>query len=55
MKKEEEEIARLEAQARGEELKRMNPMAKDLTTEVQTKDSAKQEEADTKAEAQEDT
>ena len=55
MKKEEEEIAKLEAQARGEEVKENEPNGEGSeTTEVQTKDSAKQEEADTKAEAQED-
>ena len=55
MKKEEEEIARLEAEARGEEVEENEPDGKGSeTTEVQTKDSAKQEEADTKAEAQED-
>ena len=55
MKKEEEEIARLEAEARGEEVEDNEPDGKGSeTTEVQTKDSAKQEEADTKAEAQED-
>ena len=55
MKQEEEEIARLEAQARGEEVEENEPNGEGSeTTEVQTKDSAKQEEADTKAEAQED-
>ena len=55
MKKEEEEIARLEAEARGEEVEENEPDGKGSeTTEVQTKDNTKQEEADTKAEAQED-
>ena len=55
MKQEEEEIAKLEAQARGEEVEENESNGKGSeTTEVQTKDSAKQEEADTKAEAQED-
>jgi len=55
MKKEEEEIARLEAQARGEEVEENESNGEGSeTTEVQTKDNTKQEEADTKAEAQED-
>jgi len=55
MKKEEEEIARLEAEARGEEVEENEPDGKGSeTTEVQTKDSAKQEETNSEAEAQED-
>ena len=46
MKKEEEEIAKLEAEARGEEVKENEPDGKGSeTTEVQAEDNTKQEEA----------
>ena len=55
MKKEEEEIARLEAQARGEEVKENEPNGEGSeTTEVQTESNTKQEEANPEVEAQED-
>ena len=55
MKKEEEEIARLEAEARGEEVKENEPDGEGSeTTEVQAKDNTKQEEAKPEVEAQED-
>ena len=55
MKKEEEEIARLEAQARGEEVEENESDGKGSeTTEVQAKDNTKQEETNSEAEAQED-
>ena len=55
MKQEEEEIAKLEAQARGEEVEENESNGKGSeTTEVQTKDSAKQEETNSEVEAQED-
>ena len=55
MKKEEEEIAKLEAQARGEEVEENESNGEGSeTTEVQTKDITKQEEPYTKAEALED-
>ena len=55
MKKEEEEIARLEAQARGEEVKENEPNGEGSeATEVQAEDNTKQEEANPEVEAQED-
>jgi len=55
IKQEEEEIARLEAQARGEEVKENEPDGKGSeTTEVQAEDNTKQEEANPEVEAQED-
>ena len=55
IKQEEEEIAKLEAQARGEEVKENEPDGKGSeTTEVQAEDSSKQEEANPEVEAQED-
>ena len=55
IKQEEEEIAKLEAQARGEEVKENEPNGKGSeTTEVQAEDSSKQEEANPEVEAQED-
>ena len=55
MKKEEEEIAKLEAQARGEEVEENESDGKGSeTTEVQAKDNTKQEETNSEAEAQED-
>ena len=55
MKKEEEEITKLEAQARGEEVKENEPDGKGSeTTEVQAEDNTKQEEANPEVEAQED-
>ena len=55
MKQEEEEIARLEAQARGEEVEENEPDGEGSeTTEVQATGNTEQEETDTKEEAQED-
>lgn len=55
MKQEEEEIARLEAQARGEEVEENEPDGEgSKTTEVQATGDTEQEETDTKEEAQED-
>ena len=55
MKQEEEEIARLEAQARGEEVEENDPDGEGSeTTEVQATGDTEQEETDTKEEAQED-
>ena len=55
MKKEEEEIARLEAQARGEEVKENEPNGEGSeTAEVQAEDNTKQKEANPEVEAQED-
>ena len=55
MKQEEEEIARLEAQARGEEVEENEPDGEGSeTTEVQATGDTEQEETDTKEEAQED-
>ena len=55
MKQEEEEIARLEAQARGEEVEENEPDGEGSeTTEVQATGDTKQKETDTKEEAQED-
>ena len=55
MKQEEEEIARLEAQARGEEVEENEPDGEGSeTTEVQATGDTEQKEADIKEEAQED-
>jgi len=55
MKQEEEEIARLEAQARGEEVEENEPDGEGSeTTEVQATGDTEQKETDTKEEAQED-
>ena len=55
MKQEEEEIAKLEAQARGEEVEENDPDGEGSeTTEVQATGDTEQKETDTKEEAQED-